>query len=313
MGSVSPAVLRWNSRLGGIGAPAVGKLERDGSVGCGLGVDGDADRESTAIERQDAGLRVDADADGGGDDERFVESAGAGDALEGLHDFSDANGKTVEGEFGPRIKRVGSEGALAPLRIGDVVVGLLGVGAGEEGAVGAALSAAWTVKTGSVTGAAGSLAALIAALPFLAGAALEPDLFEARFFSGLGGVDVDAELFAGRDAGGSFIGGGTAEACGLCVGFVGAEGDEVEAEDVGERGLKLVDLGIEFEEEAGLRLRVEIAGGNFFAKIEGLTVDGREGFGDRKAGVAGALRLELLEGGVDLMEARPRATRARAL
>ena len=43
-----------------------------------------------------------------------------------------------------------------------------------------------------------------------------------------------------------------AEAGGLCVGFVGAKGDEVEAEDVGERGLKLVDLGIEFEEEAGL-------------------------------------------------------------
>ena len=67
----------------------------------------------------------------------------------------------------------------------------------KKGAVGAALSAAWTVKTGSVTGAAGSLAPLIAALPFFAGAALEPDLFEARVVGGLRCVDVDAELFAG--------------------------------------------------------------------------------------------------------------------
>ncbi len=133
MGSVSPAALRWNSRLSGIGAPAVGKFERDGAVGCGLRVDGDADGKRAAIERKDAGLRIDADADGGGDDEGLVEAAGAGDALEGLHHLAEADGQAVEGELGPRIERVGSEGALAPLRIGDVVVGLLDVGAGEEG------------------------------------------------------------------------------------------------------------------------------------------------------------------------------------
>ena len=43
--------------LGGIGAPAVGELEGDRAVGCGLGVDGDADGKRAAIERQDAGLR----------------------------------------------------------------------------------------------------------------------------------------------------------------------------------------------------------------------------------------------------------------
>ena len=38
MGSVSPAVVRWNFGLGGFGVPTVGQLEGDRSVGGGLGV-----------------------------------------------------------------------------------------------------------------------------------------------------------------------------------------------------------------------------------------------------------------------------------
>ena len=71
--------------------------------------------------------------DGGRDDEGLVESAGPGDALEGLHNFAEADGQAVEGELGPGIERLGRKGALAPLWIGDVVVGLLDVGAGEKG------------------------------------------------------------------------------------------------------------------------------------------------------------------------------------
>ena len=129
---MSPAALRWNSAWAGSERQPSGSLESNGAIRSGLGVHRDADGQSAAIEGQDAGLRVDADADGGCDDEGFVEAAGAGDALEGLHDFADADGQAIEGELGPGVERVGSEGALAPLRIGDVVVGLFDVGAGEE-------------------------------------------------------------------------------------------------------------------------------------------------------------------------------------
>ena len=130
--------------LGRIGAPAVGKFERDGAFGCGLCVDCDTDRKRAAVEGQDAGLRLDADTDGWRDDERLVDAAGAGDTLQGLHDFADANGEAVEGELGPCVERLRSEGAIAPRRIGDVVVGLLDVGAGEEGCSWRALSGTWT-------------------------------------------------------------------------------------------------------------------------------------------------------------------------
>ena len=112
------------------------------------------------------------------------------------------------------------------------------------------------------------------ALPVFAGATLEPDLFETCGVRGLRGVNVNAELFAGRDAGGSFVGGGAAEAGGLGVGFVGAKGDQVEAEHVGEGGLELIDLGVEFEEKAGLGLRVESCWhATLSRRVEGLAID----------------------------------------
>ena len=60
MGSVSPAVLRWNSRLGRIGAPAVGEFERHCAIGRGLGMDRDANGQCAAVERENAGLGIDA-------------------------------------------------------------------------------------------------------------------------------------------------------------------------------------------------------------------------------------------------------------
>ena len=108
--------LAMELRLCGIGVPAVGKFEGDGAVGRGLGVDSDTNWERTSVEGEDAGLRVDTDADGGGDDKGFVETAGSGDALKGLHNFADADREAVEGELRPCVKRIGREGALAPLR-----------------------------------------------------------------------------------------------------------------------------------------------------------------------------------------------------
>ena len=84
---------------------------------------------------------------------------------------------------------------------------------------------------------------------------------------------MDAEFFAGRDAGGGFIRCGAAEAGRLRMSFIGAEGDQIEAEKLGQGGLKLVDLGVELEKETGFALRVEIAGSDLLAKCEGLAID----------------------------------------
>ena len=125
---------------------------------------------------------------------------------------------------------------------------------------------------------------------------------------------MDAELFAGRDAGGSFVRCGAAEAGGLRMGFVGSEGDQVEAERSGERGLKLVDLGVEFEEEAGFALRVEIAGSNFLAKIEGLAIDRRESLSDWQVRSCRGTSTQVdSKSDVDLAQAVREAIRALAL
>ena len=67
--------LEMEGLLRGIGAPAFGQLQIDGSFGRVLGVDGDADGQRRTVERQNAGFGFDAHADGGRDDERLVDAA----------------------------------------------------------------------------------------------------------------------------------------------------------------------------------------------------------------------------------------------
>jgi hypothetical protein len=148
MGSVSPALSRWKLRLGGLERPAGGEFELDRALGGGLGVDRDADRQGAAVERQNAGLGIHADADGGRDDQRLVDAAGTGDALHGLHHLADADGQAVEGELRPGGERPRREGALAVFGVGEVVVGLLDVGAGEVGLGGLGVVGTWGRKMG---------------------------------------------------------------------------------------------------------------------------------------------------------------------
>ncbi len=54
--------------------------------------------------------------------------------MHGLHDFADADRHAHVLELRPAGQRIGREGKRLPLRIVDVVVGLLGVGAGKVGA-----------------------------------------------------------------------------------------------------------------------------------------------------------------------------------
>ncbi len=68
MGSVSPALSRWNGACAGLEVHPAGRLRIDCAFGGGLGVDGNADGEGGAVEGKNAGFGVDADADGGGDD-----------------------------------------------------------------------------------------------------------------------------------------------------------------------------------------------------------------------------------------------------
>ncbi len=85
-------------------------------------------------------------------------------------------------------------------------------------------------------------------------------------------MNADAEVFAGVDAGGCFIGGCAAAAASTAA--AGAEGCEIEAEEFGERGLEVVDFVVEFEEEAGFGLWGEIGcRGDAGAEAEGLFVD----------------------------------------
>ncbi len=65
--------LAMELRLGGSERQPSGSLSVDRAFGRGLGVDRDANRQCAAVERQDARLGLDADADGGRDDERLVE------------------------------------------------------------------------------------------------------------------------------------------------------------------------------------------------------------------------------------------------
>ena len=68
MGSVSPALSRWKWACSWVGGPSGGEVEIDCAFGGGLGVDGYADGESGAVEGENAGFGIDADADGGSDD-----------------------------------------------------------------------------------------------------------------------------------------------------------------------------------------------------------------------------------------------------
>ena len=138
------------------------------------------------------------------------------------------------------------------------------------------------------------------------------DTFETRVFGGLSSVDVDTEIFAGGDAGGSLVGCGTAEASGLRMSFVGAEGNEVEAEGVGKGGLELGDLGVEFEEDAGLGLLVEIAGSHLVAEGKRLAVDWGESLSDRKSGVQGHFDSKRPRVATDMAKPALRANRAGA-
>ena len=240
---------------------------------------------------------VDADADGRGDDEGFVEAAGASDALEGLHDFADADGETIEGELGPGIERIGSEGALAPLRIGDVVVGLLGVGAGEvrRGWGGVFCDVDGEDRIGDARRGIDG-AACDAVLPLVSGAAFQPHLLE--LVSRVVACEAWTwtwNCFAGRDAAWRLSSAEAPRNPAACAwASLLRKAIKIEAERVAERGLKLIDLGIEFEEEPGFASCIEIACGNLLAKSERLAIDRSELLCDRKAGIAWALRLELL-------------------
>ena len=129
-------------------------------------------------------------------------------------------------------ERPGSEGALAVLGLDQVVVRLLDVGAGEVGLGGLGVVGDFEPED-CVGGKIGARSADgFAPLPGAASLAFEPGLLEADFRSGVGGVDADVELFAGRDAAGSFVGSVAAEAAVFDLAGVGGERGQVEAEEI---------------------------------------------------------------------------------
>ena len=210
-----------------------------------------------AVEGKDARLRLDAHSDCRGDDERLIDAAGAGDALEGLHHEAEANGQAVKGKLRPGGKRPGSEGAIAPGLVGDVVVRLLDVGAGKEGRSGRGVLRNLHVEEAVADG--GCVSALsigggadVLGFPRWAALTLEPDAREGGCTGGVCGMNADAEILAGKDAARRFICACAAEAGATAVvAACGGEGGEIEAEQIFKRGLELIDFCGEFEFEIG--------------------------------------------------------------
>ena len=116
IGSVSPALSQMELRLGRLRAPARGQLQLDRPLGRGLRMDRHADRQSAAVERQNARLGLHAHADGRRHHQRLIDAAGPGNALQRLHHLAKADGQAVEGELRPRRQRIRRKRAHAPLR-----------------------------------------------------------------------------------------------------------------------------------------------------------------------------------------------------
>ena len=163
--------------------------------------------------------------------------------------------------------------------MGEVVVGLPGRGPGEVRLRGFGvfrhLNAEDRVRRG---GRWFDCAGCVLALPGVAVTAFQPNPAEPCFASGLRSVNPHLELLAWSNAAGHLVGRVALKwAATLCVAGFSGEGDEVQAQQILERILKLLDLEVQFKEQTGFGLGVQLRIRrvvNPRADIEHLPVDG---------------------------------------
>ena len=166
-------------------------------------------------------------------DQRLVDSARPGHALQCLHHLAEADGQAVKGKLRPCGKRIRRERALAPRGIGDVVVRLLDRRPREEGRGGLGVLRHLDAERWDRRRAAGSMRARWTGSLFHGSPTwLSSQTFSKRVVGGgLRGVDAHAERLAGRNTARSLVGRAAAESAALHAGFIGPERDQVQARE----------------------------------------------------------------------------------
>jgi hypothetical protein len=125
---------------------------------------------------------------------------------------------------------------------------------------------------------------------------MQPDPAEPRRRRGLRGVDAHTKLLARRHAARRIVGRLAVKwAIAFSAAGVGGESDQVQPEQLLKRRLEFADFGVDFKEQSGFGLRVQVAGGYLLAQLQSLPVNRGELVGHRDASltlVAGFSRLE---------------------
>src|ERR1039458_6388028 len=118
-------------------------------------------------------------------------------------------------------------------------------------------------------------------------------------------MDPDVEFSARSDAAGYFVRRVAAKwSAATHVASLGRECRHIKTQQLFECGLKLLDLGIELEPQAGLCLSVEIAVVYLIAEVQCLAVDGGQFVRGVFSGLAKPCDLKLAQASFDLFQTR---------
>src|SRR5215472_11919402 len=160
-------------------------------------MDSHLDRKCAAVEGKDASFRRDGDTDGGSDDERLIKSAGTAHALQRLHGFANPDRHAVECEFCPGAQWPRGERAVAPRRVGNVVIGLLDGGTREVWLGGLRVGRHHELEDRVRGYCLTAFRYRIALLPWITRRALKPRLCQTHFGRQSRNVNAHLKFFAG--------------------------------------------------------------------------------------------------------------------